>query len=101
MGLTRGIYQHRKLLQNQNDLQSHRRYKITHTCEQYSEVLAIVAAVVWLCAAAVSFEGYSKQKPLSCNHEILVRWFYTLPSLRDIWVQLKFVSVRIRHCFTS
>ena len=42
----------------------------------------------WLCAAAVSFEGYSKQKALWTD-EILVRWVDTLPSLRDIWLQLK------------
>jgi hypothetical protein len=48
-----------------------------------------IVVVVWLCAAAISFEGYSKQKPLWTD-EILVRWVDTLPSLRDIWLQLKF-----------
>ena len=48
-----------------------------------------IVVVAWFLATTVSFEGYSKQKALWTD-EILVRWVDSLPSIRDIWSQLKF-----------
>ena len=47
-----------------------------------------LVVAVWLCAVAVSFVGYSKQKPL-WNDELLVRWVDTQSSVWDIWSDLK------------
>jgi Dolichyl-phosphate-mannose-protein mannosyltransferase len=46
-----------------------------------------LVVAVWLCAVAVSFVGYSRQKPLWMD-ELLFRWIATLPTVRDIWLAL-------------